>query len=144
MKYLLILVALFNTAAAQAETLRCERVTEDGKLQKNTVVTIDPVKALLNMQSPSGSFQMPVLTESSVYPYNSPAIWYDRATECTMDTIRVNGAVTFSFQCKSAEGVNTNAALEISADKKSASYTGVILVANSPDQPFSAVFQECR
>ncbi len=120
----------------------CDQVFSDGVLQKQARAYIDPEKVLLRVSSPSS--ELPVLTKESVYPYDAPAIWYDRFKECsTLSSKKVDGTLVVKFDCKSPEGLNTVATFELSGDLKTAKYFGVILIPGQP-KPFSAEFRACR
>jgi hypothetical protein len=143
MRFVFFLTVLLISTSSFGSVLFCDKVLSGGAIQNQAWAFIDTEKALLRVGSPSTEF--PVLTEEFVFPYNAPAIWFDRAKECSSSSKKkLDGTFQNKFVCKSTEGVNTNATLEISGDKKTSKYYGSILISGSPDQDFMAEFHSCR
>lgn len=143
MKFFIFIGAFLFCSTSFANTLVCEKVVGDGVHLENTKAFIHIDNALLSFVKPPGT--QPLINMDFVSPYDLPAFQYDRQKECSLSSTRDNrGGIKHEFICRPENGSNLDALLQISADKKSATYTGIIRFPSDATLDFEARFSKCR
>lgn len=139
MKVMFVVFSLFLSVPSFAKSMICDQVIENGVLLAGLRSRVVPDEALLS------TTKMVMISKTTVYPLNTPAVWFVRDEECKITKKpTADGSVSFAISCKSIQDVGLEAELNIASDRKSASYVGDILVTQGPTMHFDARLGNCQ